>query len=132
LSQVNGRYLLDTNIAIAILENDHSVFHIFQPGCSYFLPCIAVGELFFGAFNSGRIQHNLERIKTLVKVIPVLPCDLDTSHSYGEIMALLRKKGKPIPTNDIWIAALAWQQKLTLLTRDKHFKEVDIIQSSFV
>lgn len=129
---MNGRYLLDTNIAIAILENDHSVSQLFQPGSAYFLSCTAVGELYFGAFNSGRIQHNLERIHALIKLIPVLPCDHDTSHSYGEIMALLRKKGKPIPTNDIWIAAVARQRKLTLLTRDRHFKEVDVIQSSVV
>ncbi|PYP87551.1 MAG: VapC toxin family PIN domain ribonuclease [Candidatus Angelobacter sp. Gp1-AA117] len=129
---MNGQYLLDTNIVIAVLENDHSLSQIFLPGSSYFLPCIVVGELYFGAFNSGRVQHNINRIKSLVKAVPVLPCDLNTSYSYGEIMALLRKKGKPIPSNDIWIAAIAHQQKLTLLTRDKHFKEVDIIRSSVV
>jgi len=130
LNQMNGPYLLDTNVAIAILENDHSVTRVLQPDSSYFLPCIALGELYYGAFKSGKIQHNLERIGTFVKLVPVLPCDLVTCRFYGEIMALLRKKGRPIPTNDIWIAAIAQQRKLTLLTRDKHFKVVETIRIS--
>lgn len=44
---------------------------------------------------------------------------------YGEIKALLRQKGKPIPDNDIWMAASARQHLLTLVTRDSHFDEVD-------
>ena len=48
-----------------------------------------------------------------------------TTLAYGTIKAALRKKGKPIPENDIWIAAIASQHNLTIVTRDKHFKEVD-------
>src|SRR5437016_11145650 len=111
---MNGPYLLDTNIAIAIIENDHSVTSKIHPDLLHFLPCIAVGELFYGAFKSGRIRHNLERIRSLINIIQVLPCDLGTSELYGEIATRLRKKGRPIPANDIWIAAIAQQSKLTL------------------
>ena len=127
---MNGPYLLDTNVAIAIMENDRSVTSRIHSGLPYFLPCIAVGELFYGAFKSGRIRHNLERIRSLVSIIQVLPCDLDTSECYGEIVTRLRKKGRPIPANDIWIAAIAQQRKLTLLTRDKHFTEVETIHAT--
>ena len=49
----------------------------------------------------------------------------ETAMYYGEIMANLFKKGKPIPTNDVWIAAIAKQHKLTIITKDKHFKEIE-------
>lgn len=48
----------------------------------------------------------------------------DTARQYGELFAKLRRQGTPIPTNDIWIAALALQYDLTLDTRDEHFKRV--------
>ena len=55
----------------------------------------------------------------------VLICDTETSRQYGEIKNLLRAKGRPIPENDIWIAAIAKQHKLTLVSRDDHFKEIE-------
>lgn len=54
--------------------------------------------------------------------------DNTTALHYGEIVASLYKKGKPIPTNDVWIAALAIQNDFTLITRDKHFKEIDSLK----
>ena len=54
-----------------------------------------------------------------------LPCDFDTARLYGRIKAELRRKGKPIPENDIWIAAAAIQYGLTLVTRDRHFDFID-------
>ena len=55
----------------------------------------------------------------------MLDVTFDTASLYGTIKANLRKKGKPIPENDIWIAAIAMQHDLTLLTRDRHFEAVD-------
>jgi tRNA(fMet)-specific endonuclease VapC len=57
-----------------------------------------------------------------------LKVDEETSLAYGNIKAALRKKGKPIPENDIWIAAIAEQHKLIVITRDKHFKEIESIK----
>jgi len=54
----------------------------------------------------------------------LLLCDEDTAHHYALIVTELRKKGRPIPQNDMWIAAIALQYDLDLLTRDAHFKEV--------
>jgi tRNA(fMet)-specific endonuclease VapC len=55
----------------------------------------------------------------------VLYIDEETTFSYGAIKTALRKKGKPIPENDIWIAAIVLRHNLTVVTRDKHFKEID-------
>jgi len=55
----------------------------------------------------------------------VLACDTETAREYGQIKNSLRAKGKPIPENDIWIAAIAIQYDLTLVTRDGHFTEIE-------
>jgi len=58
-----------------------------------------------------------------------LELNLITAAYYGKIKNNLRLKGKPIPENDIWIAAAALQNNLTVITRDKHFLEIDLIKS---
>jgi tRNA(fMet)-specific endonuclease VapC len=55
----------------------------------------------------------------------VLACDLETARHYGRIKDGLRRKGRPLPENDIWIAALARQHDLTLVSRDAHFADVE-------
>ena len=52
------------------------------------------------------------------------PIDAETARQYGEIKESLRAKGRPIPENDIWIAAIAFQYQLSLVTRDQHFSEI--------
>ncbi len=54
----------------------------------------------------------------------ILSCDAGTAFYYGRVKEELREKGKPIPENDIWVAAIALQYDLTLITRDEHFKEI--------
>jgi tRNA(fMet)-specific endonuclease VapC len=63
----------------------------------------------------------LDQIDQLVNTGVVIPCDEVTGYWYGIVKDILRRKGHPIPENDIWIAALAIQYGLSLATRDKHF-----------
>lgn len=58
----------------------------------------------------------------------MLGCDLETAYRYGEVKNKLRFKGKTLPENDMWIAAIALQYNLTLVTRDAHFREVENLQ----
>ncbi len=116
-----GRYLLDTNILIAILAGEPTVTAAIGTAAAVYLPSIAVGELFYGAQKSGRPGANAQVIETLAAAGTVLPCSLNTARRYGELKALLRTRGTPIPENDIWIAALAREYELTLATRDRHF-----------
>lgn len=58
----------------------------------------------------------------------MLGCDAETARQYGEVKNRLRLKGRPLPENDIWIAALALQYDLILVTRDGHFQEVENLQ----
>ena len=90
-----------------------------------FAPIIALGELYYGATKSNKVERNLVRINEFAASCSALICDTGTSRHYGEIKNLLRAKGRPIPENDIWIAAIAKQHNLTLVSRDDHFKEIE-------
>ena len=79
----------------------------------------------FCARKSTRVQDNLARIDDFASTNVVLACDTETARRYGEIKERLRARGRPIPENDIWIAAIALQHALTLATRDAHFETVE-------
>ena len=86
---------------------------------------IVLGELYFGAFKSVRAGDNLRRIEELAASTVVLGCDRSTARDYGSLKNRLREKGRPLPDNDVWIAATARQYALVLVTRDDHFAEVE-------
>jgi tRNA(fMet)-specific endonuclease VapC len=121
---VTGRYLLDTNIVIAIFNGDTLLQRRVANAPEAFLSIVTLGELFYGAYHSQRVDSNVARIEQFETGITVLDCDSETSRHYGMVKAELRKSGKPIPENDIWIAALASQHGLTLVSRDPHFSAV--------
>lgn len=116
-----GRYLLDTNILIALLAAEPSITTALRAAGMVFIPSIALGELFYGAENSGRPAQNTQAIVALSALAAVLPCGIDTARRYGQLKSYLKARGTPIPENDIWIAALAVEHELTLVTRDAHF-----------
>ena len=126
---MSGRYLLDTNIIIALFASEASIINNLVQADEVFIPSIALGELYYGARKSGRFQENLERIEGLVASSTVIGCDADTARQYGDVKNKLRIKGRPLPENDVWIAALALQYGLTLVTRDAHFQEVEDLQT---
>lgn len=123
-----GEYLLDTNIVLAIWLGEPRVLQRVRSSGALFIPGIVIGELYFGAFHSGRVQENLERVDQIATHWSVLPCDGRTAKLYGESREALSRKGKPIPENDIWIAALARQHELVLASRDQHFRHVAEVQ----
>ncbi|MDZ4850723.1 MAG: type II toxin-antitoxin system VapC family toxin [Pirellulaceae bacterium] len=123
---MNGKFLLDTNIAIAFLIGDETLQRP-APSSELYISSIAIGELFYGALNSNKIDENILRLAEFIRDTVTVKCDDDTARIYGEIKTALRKKGRPIPDNDIWIAATAKQHSLSLATRDEHFEDVDQI-----
>jgi tRNA(fMet)-specific endonuclease VapC len=122
---MHGRFLLDTNIIIAIFASDAAVKTCLVEADEVFVSSIAIGELCFGARRSARVQDNLARVDDFAINNVVLACDTETARQYGEIKERLHARGRPIPENDIWIAAIALQHDLTLVTRDAHFEAVD-------
>ncbi len=127
---MNGRCLLDTNIVIALLAGEKSVLEALSEVDEVFLSNVVLGELYYGAFKSRRSLDNIERIEELAENSVVISCDEHVARKYGEIKNTLRAQGRPIPENDIWIAATAIYYKLTLITRDRHFEEVEILQTA--
>ena len=122
---MSGRVLLDTNVVIALFEQERSA----QDGLSrvedYYVPSIVLGELYYGAEWSGRPKENVARTDRFAAASKVLVPDVESARQYGAIRNALRGKGKPIPDNDIWVAAIARQHDLKLVTRDAHFREIE-------
>ena len=119
-------YLLDTNIIIGLFANESSITEkIKSYSGDIFIPSIVMGELFYGAEYSTKKEENKKRIEALAGVSLILDCDTVTAKVYGKIKSQLKVKGAPIPENDVWIASLAAQHQLTLVTRDKHFLNID-------
>jgi len=122
---MNGRYLLDTNIVIALFAKDKKVLDELSKASEIFIPSIVIGELYYGAYKSSHSDENISGVTNFVNSNTILPCDSETARIYGRIKNELKVKGKPIPENDIWISAIALQYDLTLSARDTHFNEVD-------
>jgi tRNA(fMet)-specific endonuclease VapC len=118
-------FLLDTVAAIARLNKDKAIIALLTSDISVKFPIIVLGELYAGAEKSGRVQENIKKVDEFVNNRDIVFCDQDTARIYAKISAQLRAKGRPIPQNDLWIAALAMQHGFMLVTRDKHFDEVD-------
>ena len=122
-------YLLDTNIIIQMFTGDPTIQEKMLNGNNLFLASPALGELYYGAQKSDKVTENLHRINTFVENHIFLSCDLETAQWFGIIKNQLRRKGRLIPDNDIWIAAIAMQYNLILVTHDAHFDEVESLQT---
>lgn len=122
---MRGSVLLDTNIIIALLGGDAGVESALHDCESVYLPAIALGELFYGAMRSSRAGENTSRIAEFAAASVVLACDEQTARHYGSVKTKLRSAGRPIPENDIWIASIAVQHGLTVVSRDAHFRSID-------
>jgi tRNA(fMet)-specific endonuclease VapC len=117
---VSGRLLLDTSAVVDLLAGREAVQRLLDGARELFVSTITFGELFVGARKSMRTEANLLQIETFASAVAVLACELETARLYGEIKDELRKRGRPLPENDIWIAAVARQHDLRLATRDAH------------
>jgi tRNA(fMet)-specific endonuclease VapC len=129
---VNGKALVDTNVVIALFAGEPAIVDSLQRQGAVFLSVPVLGELRYGAEASARVDSNLTRLDKFAKALVVLPCDPGTAAAYAKVKFGLRKKGRPIPENDVWIAAIATQHGLTLLTRDAHFQEIEGLRVEIV
>jgi tRNA(fMet)-specific endonuclease VapC len=114
---------LDTNRYTDLCRGHTSVIAVVEEGDEVWLPFIVVGELRAG-FAAGSREASNEAIlrRFLLKPgVNILYADEQTTHHYANVYRQLRKQGTPIPTNDMWIAALVLQHSLVLCARDAHF-----------
>ncbi|HEV2481910.1 MAG TPA: type II toxin-antitoxin system VapC family toxin [Puia sp.] len=122
---IGNKFLLDTNIVSALLKGETIIADKIDKAEATYIPIIVVGELYYGASFSSQIEKKTADLKLITSRYQTLSLDEETTIVYGNIKTALRKKGKPIPENDIWIAAIALQNDLPLVTRDNHFKETE-------
>ena len=121
------RVLLDTSAYAELRRGNQHVARLVRGAERVLLSAVVVGELLHGFRNGRRYEQNHRTLAAFMAVTRVgfLPVTLVTADRYGRIMTRLRAKGRPIPTNDAWIAAHAMEAGADLVSFDHHFAEVD-------
>jgi tRNA(fMet)-specific endonuclease VapC len=119
--------LLDTNIVKDFLVGDPDTIEAFQRARQLCINTIVLAELLTGFALGSRPDANRRLLSRLLSSprVSLLTVGPETAEHYADICTRLRRKGRPIPTNDMWIAASAREHGLVLFTRDAHFQEVD-------
>lgn len=117
---------IDSNRYTDLCRGDRRAVEVIESSTQIYLPLIVVGELRAGFAHGSRLEKNESILNRFLNedAVFVLCPDEQTTHYYADIYAALRKKGRPIPTNDIWIAALVWQHNLVLFARDTDFDHI--------
>jgi len=115
------RVALDTVTAIRVLNGEPSVSNRLTAERIFGLPVTVVGELFFGALNSARAVLNCARYGEFVETAIVIETTAEIARRYAELRVALKGVGRPIPQNDMWVAATCLHHGLVLVTSDEHF-----------
>jgi len=113
--------IVDTNALSAAADDDPGAVAVLAGAEQMVIPVIVLGEYRHGIAQSRNRASYEDWLAGLLHDCMVLDVQEPTTHYYAEISLELKRKGKPIPTNDIWIAALCRQHSLPLLSRDRHF-----------
>jgi predicted nucleic acid-binding protein len=120
--------ILDTNALSAVADGEASVLELVGGADRVAVPVIVLGEYRFGIAQSRHRVSYEGWLRQWIAAVEILDIDDRSIHSYSTIALELKRKGSPIPTNDLWIAALCRQHSLPLLSRDKHFDSVPGLQ----
>ena len=117
------RIALDTNRYTDLAGGVREVREKVEQADAVYLPFVALAELRYGFLVGTRLKGNEELLDRFLREpnVAALYPDDHTTRQYADIATQLRRQGTPIPSNDMWIAALCIQHGLTLYARDKHF-----------
>ena len=120
------RIALDTNRYVDFCKGVSEAVKAVREADCVFLPLIVLGELRAGFLSGSRARENEEILGRFINSarVEVLSPDEQTSHHYARLFLQLRRQGTPIPTNDLWVAALVVQHDLLLCARDRHFDHI--------
>ena len=119
--------LLDTNAFAALFRGDQGVLDVLAKAECVYASAIVIGELEAGFRGGSRYAENLALLERFLAkpTVEVLPASRDTGNCFGRVKSALRAKGKPLPINDVWIAAQCLETGAVLLTYDQHFAAID-------
>jgi len=121
--------LLDTSAYSALLRGHQPILEVMRRSETVSLSAVILGELYSGFRAGNRWAENTAQLAQFLSMpsVRVLNVTGETALRYAEVDVYLRKKGRPIPLNDVWIAAVALEHGLHLLTLDVHFREIPLL-----
>lgn len=117
--------ILDTNAVSALAARDPAILRRLDEADELAVSFIAIAEFHFGLLGSKRPASGHALLQQLAAMVPVLHPVAETLAHYAWVADHLKRKGRPIPQNDMWTAALARQHGLPVLSRDRHFDFID-------
>ena len=117
--------ILDTNAVSALLAGDRALAKLLASAERHELPTVVIGEYRYGLVRSRFRKKVSILLDDLIHESIVLPVGLATTDFYALVRERLRRKGRPIPENDVWISAMALEHGLDIVSRDEHFDAVE-------
>lgn len=123
--------LIDTNAYTALMVGDAATAEVLAYAEKLLINSVVLGELLGGFAAGSREAQNRAALARFLDTprLQLVPISAATADSYALVYASLRKRGQPIPSNDLWIAASALEHGAALLTRDAHFAQVEGLRS---
>jgi len=123
------KLLLDTSAYVGFKRNIPDVVGIIVGAEWILFSPVVLGELMFGFRNGTRFKENMNELNEFLQhdVVELAQIGKTTSDRYSRIAAQLKRKGTPIPSNDIWIAAQTMEHGAELITSDQHFEKIDLM-----
>jgi len=123
--------VFDTNIIVDLLRRQREAPTKILGYTEIYIPSTVVGELLFGASISAKPMESHQKVHSFLSKCKILDQTIAVAESYAVVRKYLQSKGKPIPENDLWIAAAAYSTSLKLVTRDAHFANIDFLNVEF-
>lgn len=120
--------ILDTNALSAVAEGHSTLESVLQNASEVAVPVIVLGEYRYGIRQSRHHRHYEQWLAEFLPRYGILDVDQETAIHYAALRIELKTAGTPIPSNDVWIAALSRQYTLPILSRDKHFDVVNSVR----
>ena len=120
---MNGN-LMDTNVIVRVLNGDRELINELSKISSLCTCTVVLGELMYGAAKSAHVVQNKQNAKSFCSRYPLLGVSNIVAEFYGEIKKDLLSHGNVMPENDMWIAATALANDMTVITLDKHFEHI--------
>lgn len=121
---VNEKIALDTNVVIDIFNNKQNIIALLSGYQAIYLPITVCGELLFGAKNSAKSHDNELKCHNFINSCNLLNINELIAEEYANIRKSIKDKGRPIPENDIWIAATCVVNNIPLATLDSDFNHI--------
>ena len=121
------RVLLDSNAYSMLMRGHEQVAELVRSSEEILLSAVVIGELMYGFRRGSRFERNIADLRSFLDspYVSFVGVGQVTADRYSRIAASLRAKGRPIPTNDVWIAAHVMETGADLISADSHFEHVD-------